>query len=70
MALAIMVSKTYYVKLERYCSGYVFEMPIVGIAGILEWTGFSAPGGYKMIGRLIDLGILAPVAENAVYGQK
>jgi Fic family protein len=48
----------------------LFEMPIVGIADILEWTGFSAPGGYKMIDRLIDLGILAPVEEGAVYGQK
>jgi len=48
----------------------LFEMPIVGIADILEWTGFSAPGGYKMIDRLIGLGILAPVVDGAVYGQK
>jgi Fic family protein len=48
----------------------LFEMPIIGIADMLEWTGFTAPGCYKMIQRLVDLGILVPAKDSAAYGQK
>ena len=47
----------------------LFGQPIVGVAEIMKWTGFTAPGAYKIIERLISLGILEPLGtEN--YGQK
>jgi Fic family protein len=49
----------------------LYKMPIVGIADIVKWTGFSNKGGYKAIDRLVDMQILRPVKSgNNVYGQK
>jgi Fic family protein len=49
----------------------LFGLPIVGIADIVKWTGFTNAGGYKAIERLVDLGILEPIKEgSSVYGQK
>lgn len=47
----------------------LFKQPIVGIAEVAEWTGYTNPGAYKMIDRLIDLKILEPLGESK-YGQK
>ncbi len=47
----------------------LFGQPIVGVAEIMEWTGFTAPGAYKTIERLRDLKILEPLGD-AQYGQK
>jgi Fic family protein len=47
----------------------LFSQPIVGVAEIMKWTGFTAPGAYKVIERLKDLKILEPLGD-AVYGQK
>lgn len=47
----------------------LFGQPIVSVAEIMKWTGFTAPGAYKVIERLKDLGILEPW-RNARYGQK
>ncbi len=47
----------------------LFSQPIVGVAGIMEWTGFTAPGAYKVIERLEKLKILEPLG-NEEYGQK
>lgn len=47
----------------------LFGQPIVGVAEIMKWTGFTAPGAYKVIERLRKLEILEPLG-NADYGQK
>jgi len=47
----------------------LFGQPIVGVAEIMKWTGFTAPGAYKVIERLKGLKILEPLGD-ADYGQK
>ena len=47
----------------------LFGQPIVGIAEIIKWTGFSPQGAYNVIERLKKLKILEPLGE-ANYGQK
>lgn len=47
----------------------LFSQPIVGVAEITKWTGFSPQGAYNMIERLKGLKILEPLG-SAEYGQK
>ncbi|MBI3887824.1 Fic family protein, partial [Candidatus Microgenomates bacterium] len=47
----------------------LFSQPIVGVAEIMKWAGFTAPGAYNVIKRLKDLKILEPLG-NADYDQK
>jgi Fic family protein len=47
----------------------LFSQPIVGVAEIMKWTGFSPQGAYNMIERLRKLRILEPLGD-ADYGQK
>jgi Fic family protein len=47
----------------------LFGQPIVGIAEIMQWTGFTPQGAYNVIERLKDLKILEPLGD-ADYGQK
>ena len=47
----------------------LFSQPIVGVAEIMKWTGFTAPGAYNVIKRLEGLKILEPLGD-AVYDQK
>ncbi|MFH1089055.1 MAG: Fic family protein [Candidatus Uhrbacteria bacterium] len=47
----------------------LFSQPIVGVAEIIKWTNFSAPGAYRVIERLIDLKILKPFGPSG-YAQK
>jgi Fic family protein len=47
----------------------LFGQPIVGIAEIIKWTGFTPQGAYNVIERLKKLGILEPLGD-ADYGQK
>jgi len=48
----------------------LYSLPTVGVADIVKWTGFSRPGAYKVINRLIELDILKPRDEAGTYGQK
>lgn len=49
----------------------LFSMPIIGIADITKWTGFTAPGGYKAIDRLVNMDILTPVETgSSSYAKK
>jgi len=49
----------------------LYKMPIAGIADIVKWTGYTERGGYKVIERLVDMGILKPMkAGDNVYAQK
>ncbi len=47
----------------------LYGQPIVGVAEIMKWTGFTAPGAYKVIERLKDLKILESLGD-ADYDQK
>ncbi len=47
----------------------LFGQPIVGVAEIIKWTGFSPQGAYNVIERLEKLKILEPLGD-ADYGQK
>ena len=47
----------------------LYKMPIVGISDIMKWTGTTKPSGYKMIERLVKMGILVKLGDNA-YAQK
>jgi Fic family protein len=50
---------------------HLYKMPIVGIADIIKWTGFTNPGGYKAIQRLVGMEILKPLHHGGTkYGQK
>lgn len=47
----------------------LFRQPIVGVAEIMKWTGFTKQGAYTMIERLQKLKILEPLGSSD-YGQK
>lgn len=47
----------------------LFGQPIVGIAEIMRWTGYSRQGSYNMIKKLIDLHILERFGGTG-YDQK
>lgn len=47
----------------------LYKLPIVNVANIVEWTGFTRQGAQKVIDRFIDLGILTQKDENEVYGK-
>lgn len=47
----------------------LFGQPLVGVAEIIKWTGFTAPGAYNVIERLKKLNILEPLGD-AEYGQE
>jgi Fic family protein len=47
----------------------LFGQPIVGVAEIAKWTGYSRQGSYNTIERLIDLKILEQFGDSN-YGQK
>ena len=47
----------------------LYKMPIVGISDIMKWTETSKPSGYKMIERLVNMGILVKLGDSA-YAQK
>lgn len=47
----------------------LFGQPIVGVAEIVKWTGFSPQGAYNVIERLKKLRVLEPIGDSN-YGQK
>lgn len=47
----------------------LFGQPIVGVAEIMKWTGFTSQGAYNVIERLKNLEILEPLGDSD-YGQK
>ncbi len=48
----------------------LYRMPTVGIADVVEQTGYSRQGAYNMIERLIGMDILQPIKDGDTYGQK
>lgn len=47
----------------------LYGQPIVGVAEIMKWTGFSPQGAYNVITRLENLKIIEALGD-AQYGQK
>jgi len=48
----------------------LYGQPIVNVATIRKWTGFSTRAGAQIvINRFIDQGILIPKAKDIKYGQ-
>jgi Fic family protein len=49
----------------------LYRMPVVGIADVTDLSGLTPVGSYKLIDRLVDMGILRPlISGEKVYGQK
>ena len=49
---------------------FLYKMPTVGIADVVNQTGYSRPSAYKLIDRLVDMNILYPADESDGYGKK
>ena len=47
----------------------LYKMPIVNVAKIQEWTGFTRAGAKNLIDRFVDLGILRARDEKKTYGK-
>jgi len=47
----------------------LYEQPIVNVATVQKWTGFSRVGAQTLIDRFIDMGILTPKDKDKKYGQ-
>ena len=47
----------------------LYEQPIVNVATIQKWTGFSRVGSQSVINRFIEMGILTPKDKDKKYGQ-
>ncbi len=47
----------------------LYEQPIVNVATVQKWTGFSRVGAQAVINRFIDRGILMPKDKDKKYGQ-
>lgn len=47
----------------------LYSLPVVGIAEVMEWTGYSKQGAYNVIDRLVELDILVPRKQKE-YAQK
>jgi Fic family protein len=47
----------------------LYEQPIVNVATVQKWTGFSRAGSQTVINRFIDMGILTPKDKDVKYGQ-
>lgn len=47
----------------------LYEQPIVNVATIQKWTGFSRVGAQSVINRFISMDILSPKDKDKKYGQ-
>lgn len=47
----------------------LYKLPVVNLAKMQEWTGFSRQGALNVINRLIELDILKVKDENVEYGK-
>jgi Fic family protein len=48
----------------------LYGQPVVNVALIRKWTGFTRAGAQRVIDRFIDINILIPKDENEKYAQK
>ena len=47
----------------------LYGQPVVNVATIQKWTGFTRAGAQTVINRFIDMGILSPKDKDKKYGQ-
>ncbi len=47
----------------------LFKLPIVNVANIQQWTGYTRQGAQKVIDRFVALGILEIKDEHKTYGR-
>lgn len=47
----------------------LFELPIVNVAMIQKWTGYTRQGAQKVIDRFVEMKILEQKDENKTYGR-
>lgn len=47
----------------------LFSLPIVDVATVQDWTGFSRNGAKKLIDRFVEIGILSMRDEEKKYGR-
>lgn len=47
----------------------LYAQPIVNVATIVSWTGYTWKGSQTVIERFISLGILTPKDKVSKYGQ-
>jgi Fic family protein len=47
----------------------LYGQPVVNVAVVQEWTGFTRAGAQAVIDRFIQLGILSPKDKDKKYGQ-
>lgn len=47
----------------------LYGQPIVNVALVQKWTGFTRAGAQTVINRFIDMGILSPKDNDKKYGQ-
>lgn len=47
----------------------LFKLPIVNVAKVQVWTGFSRMGAHKVVDRFVQLGILEQKDESKTYGR-
>lgn len=47
----------------------LYAQPIVNVALLMKWTGFTRAGAQTVLNRFIDMGILEPRSEDRKYGQ-
>ncbi len=47
----------------------LYALPVVNVALVQKWTGFTRAGALTVINRFIDMGILVPKHEDKKYGQ-
>lgn len=47
----------------------LYAQPVVNVAVIKEWTGFTRAGSQQVIDRFIKIGILSPKDKDIKYGQ-
>lgn len=47
----------------------LYGQPIVNVALVQQWTGFTRAGAQRVVDRFIEMGILSPKDEDKKYGQ-
>ncbi|MBI4224846.1 MAG: Fic family protein [Candidatus Sungbacteria bacterium] len=47
----------------------LYAQPIVNVAAIQKWTGFTRAGAQTVVNRFIEMGILTPKNKDRKYGQ-
>jgi len=47
----------------------LYAQPIVNVATLIKWTGYTRAGAQRVIDRFIEMGILTPRYQDQTYGQ-